>query len=115
MSVMMKTYLLLAAAVILETTAASLLKASHQFTRLWPTASMVVCYCLSFYCLSLVLRHMSLGVAYALWCALGMTLVAGIGIVVFKQRLDAPAVIGIALIVLGVAVINLFSKAVYQS
>ena len=115
MSVMMKTYLLLAAAVAFETVATSSLKASNEFTRLWPTAIMIVCYGLSYYCLSLTLRHMSLGVAYALWCALGIILVAVIGIVCFKQRLDAPAIIGMFFIVLGVVIINLFSKAVYQS
>jgi len=114
MSVMMKTYLLLAVAVAFETVATSSLKASNQFTRLWPTVSMIVCYGFSYYFLTLVLRHMSLGVAYALWCALGIVLVAAIGIVVFKQRLDTPAVIGIFFIVLGVVIINLFSKAVYQ-
>jgi len=114
MSVMMKTYLLLAVAVAFETVATSSLKASNQFTRLWPTVTMIVGYGFSYYCLALVLRHMSLGVAYALWCALGIVLVAVIGIVLFKQRLDAPAVIGIAFIVVGVIIINLFSKAVYQ-
>jgi Membrane transporters of cations and cationic drugs len=75
---------------------------------------MITAYGLSYYCLSLVLRNMSLGVAYAIWCALGIILVALIGVVYFKQRLDLPAVIGMGLIVAGVVVINLFSKAVYQ-
>lgn len=115
MPIMVKTYLLLTAAVIFETVATSSLKASEQFTKLLPTIGSLVCYAVSFYCLSQVLRHMSLGVAYAIWCALGIILVAAIGLVVFKQRLDTPALIGIALIVLGVLVINLFSKAIYQS
>ncbi|UQZ91203.1 QacE family quaternary ammonium compound efflux SMR transporter [Deltaproteobacteria bacterium Smac51] len=111
---MVKTYLFLGAAIVLETVATSSLKASQQFTRLWPTLTMVVCYIGSYYFLSLTLRHMSLGVAYAIWCALGIILVAVIGVIVFKQSLDGAAIAGLALIVLGVLVINLFSKAVYQ-
>ncbi len=115
MSIMLKTYLLLTLAVVLETIATSCLKTSEQFTRLGPSLAVVAGYFASFYCLSLVLRHMSVAVAYAIWCALGITVVALIGVVVFKQRLDAPAVIGLALIVAGVLVINLFSRVVYQS
>ncbi len=115
MSVMLKTYLFLFAAIVLETVGTSSLKASHQFTRPLPSLVVAVCYGGSYYCLTQVLKHMALGVAYAVWCALGIVLVAVIGVVVFKQRLDAPAVIGMGLIVAGVLVINLFSKAVYQS
>ena len=115
MSVVLKSYLLLFLAVGFETMATSCLKSSQQFTRPLPTVLMAVGYVASFYCLSLVLKHMALGVAYAIWCALGMVLVAVIGTVAFKQRLDAPAMIGIAFIVIGVIIINLFSKAVYQS
>lgn len=114
MSVTVKVYVLLTAAIVFETVATSSLKASEEFTRLGPTALMITAYGLSYYCLSLVLRNMSLGVAYAIWCALGIILVALIGVVYFKQRLDLPAVIGMGLIVAGVVVINLFSKAVYQ-
>ena len=114
MSVMIKVYLFLTAAIVFEVVATSSLKASEQFTRLWPTVLMITGYGLSYYCLSQVLRDMSLGVAYAIWCALGIVLVAVIGVVWFKQRLDLPAVVGMGLIVAGVVVINLFSKAVYQ-
>lgn len=115
MSIMLKTYLFLTAAIVLETIATSSLKASHQFTRLWPSLVVVSGYAGSYYCLSRVLEHMSLGVAYAIWCALGIILVALIGYLVFGQKLDLPALLGLGLIVAGVVVINLFSKAVYQS
>lgn len=114
MSIALKSYLLLFLAVGLETLATSSLKSSQQFTRLGPSLLVVAGYAASFYCLSLVLKHMAVGVAYAIWCALGMVLVAAIGLVVFKQRLDAPALIGIGFIVAGVLIINIFSTCIYQ-
>lgn len=98
-------------AIALEVVGTTLLQASAQFTRLWAVAGMLVCYALSFYLLSLALRVLPLGVAYALWSGFGILLVTLIGIVVFRQRLDAAAIIGIALIVAGVVVINLLSKS----
>lgn len=115
MSITLKTYLFLVTAIVLETVATSSLKASREFTRLWFSLVVVVGYSGSYYCLTQVLKHMALGVAYAIWCALGIVLVALIGVAVYKQRLDAPAIIGMGLIVAGVVVINLFSKAIYQS
>lgn len=105
-------YLLLVAAIGLEVVGTSLLQRSEQFTKLAPTVGMALCYLASFYLLSLSLRSLPLGIAYAIWSALGIVLVALIGFFVFGQRLDLPAVIGLALIVLGVLVVNLFSRTV---
>lgn len=104
-------YLFLAVAIIAEVIATSALKASQGFTRLWPSLVVVVGYAIAFYCLSLVLRTVPVGVAYAIWSGAGVALIALIGWLVLGQPLDLPAVIGIGLIVSGVAVLQLFSKA----
>ncbi|MBO9455492.1 QacE family quaternary ammonium compound efflux SMR transporter [Paracoccus sp. R12_1] len=105
-------YLALVLAIGLEVVGTSFLQRSAQFTRLWPTVGMALCYLASFYLLSLSLRVLPLGVAYAIWSALGIVLVAVIGLLVFGQRLDLPAVIGLGLIVAGVIVVNLFSNTI---
>ena len=107
---MASPYLPLAMAIALEVVGTSLLQRSQQFSRLWPTLGMAICYLASFYLLSLALRVLPLGVAYAILSALGIVLVALIGLFVFHQRLDLPAVIGLGLIVAGVIVVNLFSQ-----
>ncbi|HIC65984.1 MAG TPA: QacE family quaternary ammonium compound efflux SMR transporter [Paracoccus sp.] len=107
---MASPYLPLAMAIALEVVGTSLLQRSQQFSRLWPTLGMAICYLASFYLLSLALRVLPLGVAYAIWSALGIVLVALICLFVFHQRLDLPAVIGLGLIVAGVIVVNLFSQ-----
>lgn len=109
---MASPYIPLVLAIGLEVIGTSLLQRSEQFSRLWPTLGMAICYLASFYLLSLCLRSMPLGIAYAIWSALGIVLVAVIGLVVFGQKLDLPAIIGLGLIVLGVIVVNLFSKTV---
>ena len=73
---------------------------------------MAVCYGLAFYLLSIALRQMPVGIAYAIWSGLGVVLISVIGAVVFRQRLDPPAIAGLAMIVGGVVVINLFSRTV---
>ena len=88
----------------------SMLKYSEQFTRLLPTIAMLAGYMLSFHLLSHALRTVPIGIAYAIWSALGIVLITLIGIFVFKQMPDVPAYIGLALIMAGVIVINLFSK-----
>lgn len=108
----MKQYLFLLLAIVAETVATSALKESCQFTRLWPSVLTVTGYVAAFYCLSLVLRTIPVGVAYAIWSGVGIVLVSLIGLFVFRQRLDLPAVLGLALIVAGVVVINVFSKSV---
>ena len=106
------TWAALLGAIALEVAGTTLLQASQQFTRPWPTAGMAVCYGLAFYLLSIALRQMPVGIAYAIWSGLGVVLISVIGAVVFRQRLDPPAIAGLAMIVGGVVVINLFSRTV---
>ena len=109
---MIKSYMILLMAIALETVATSFLKQSEQFTRLVPSVITVVGYAASFYCLSMVLKHIPVGIAYAIWSGVGIVLIATIGRIVFRQHLDLPAVIGLAMIICGVVVINVFSKSV---
>lgn len=106
----MKDWLFLIAAIVFETVGTMLLKLSEQFTRPLPTIGMIVGYLLSLYLLSYALRTLPVGLAYAIWSALGVVLIMLIGVFVFKQVPDLPAYIGLALIMAGVLVINLFSK-----
>ncbi|RCV88161.1 DMT family transporter [Billgrantia montanilacus] len=103
-------FVYLALAIVAEVVATSALKATEGFTRLWPSLIVVVGYVLAFYMLSLVLRSIPVGVAYAIWAGMGIVLVALVGALVFGQRPDLPAVLGIALIIAGVVVIQLFSR-----
>ncbi|PZP91921.1 MAG: QacE family quaternary ammonium compound efflux SMR transporter [Variovorax paradoxus] len=105
----MTTYLLLGAAIVLEVFATAMLKASDGFTQPGPALATVLGYAASFYCLSLVLRSMPVGVAYAIWSGVGIVITAVVAFVLFGQRLDAPALAGMGLIVAGVLVINVFS------
>lgn len=106
------TYAMLIVAISLEVVGTTFLQRSEQFTRLLPTLLMGLCYGGSFYFLSLTLRTMPLGIAYAIWSGLGILLVSLIGLVVFGQKLDLAALIGLGLIVSGVIVVNLFSNSV---
>jgi small multidrug resistance pump len=107
---MLKTYLILLLAVMTETIATTALQASQQFTRLIPSVVVVLGYGVSFWLLSLTLKTLPVGIVYALWSGLGIVLIAVIGYLVFGQKLDLPAVLGIAMILAGIVVINLFSK-----
>lgn len=106
------TYLHLAIAIVAEVIATSFLKSSEGFTKLWPSVVVLVGYAFAFYFLSLTLRSMSVGIVYAIWSGAGIILVSIIAWMLFGQKLDFPAIIGIALIIAGVAVINLFSKSI---
>ncbi|RDI57847.1 small multidrug resistance pump [Microvirga subterranea] len=103
-------YAYLLAAILCEVIATSALKAAEGFTRLGPSLVVVIGYGLAFYCLSLTLRTIPVGIAYALWSGIGIVLIALAGWILYRQPLDMPAVIGMALIVAGVLVINLFSR-----
>lgn len=105
-------YALLFVAIVLEVIGTTALQLSQQFTRLGPTLVLVVCYAAAFYCLSITLRVIPVGIAYAIWSALGIVLISLVGLIYFKQRLDLPAILGLALIIAGVLVVNLFSKSV---
>ena len=102
-------YLYLAIAIVAEVLGTTALKASEQFTRPVPTLVVVVGYGVAFYMLTLVLRTMPVGIAYAIWAGVGVLLVALAGAVIYREVPDLPAVIGMTLIVAGVVVINLFS------
>ncbi|KIO74594.1 multidrug transporter [Pedobacter lusitanus] len=106
----MKTYIFLFLAIVSEIIATTALKASEQFTRFWPSVVVVCGYAIAFYFLSLTLRKMDLGIAYAIWSGVGIVLVTALGAVFYKQKPDLPAVIGIAFIIIGVLIINLLSK-----
>ena len=103
-------YLLLA--IVSEVVATSALKSSESFSRLWPSVLTVVGYGVAFYLLSLTLREMPVGIAYAIWSGGGIVLVSLAAVVLFGQKLDLPALIGMGLIVAGVIVINVCSKSV---
>lgn len=104
-------YLYLSVAIAAEVVATSALKASDGFTKLGPSLIVGLGYATAFYFLSLVLRTVPVGVAYAIWSGVGIVLIAAIGWLFMKQTLDAGALAGIGLIVAGVAVIQLFSKS----
>lgn len=105
----MQPWLLLAAAIVAEVIGTSLLKLSRGFTQLWPSLGVVVFYLLALFLLALTLRTLSVGVAYAIWAGVGIALIALIGVVLFGESLDLPALLGIGLIVAGVVVLQLFS------
>jgi small multidrug resistance pump len=105
-------YVWLLIAVAFETLATTALKETQGFTRLVPSLVTVAGYGFAFYFLSLPLRTMPVGVAYALWCGIGIILITAIGWLWFRQQLDLPALVGMGLIMAGVVVINLFSKTV---
>jgi small multidrug resistance pump len=106
----MQTYLLLFFAVVAEVIATSALKASENFTRLIPSILVVAGYGVAFSLLSMTLKTLPLGVAYAVWSGVGTALVAVVGWLFYKQALDLPAILGVALIITGTLVLNLFSK-----
>ncbi|ARE41679.1 Ethidium bromide-methyl viologen resistance protein EmrE [Rhodovulum sp. P5] len=107
---MPKAYIFLFLAILTETIGTTALQASQQFTKLVPSTIVVVAYALSFYFLAVALKFIPVGIAYAIWSALGIILIAAIGWWVFGQRIDLAGFVGMGLIVAGIAVIHLFSK-----
>jgi len=105
-------YLYLATAIIAEVIGTSALKATEGFTRPLPSLVVVISYALAFYFLSLVLKSIPVGIAYAIWAGLGVVLITLVSAVMFKQIPDLPAIIGMLLIVAGVLVINVFSATI---
>ncbi len=108
----MQQWIFLSVAIVSEVVATSALKASESFSRLWPSLIVAVGYVSAFYFLSLTLKTIPIGVAYAIWSGAGVALIALIAWVFLGQALDTPAVIGLLLIVAGVVVLNVFSKTV---
>lgn len=107
----MKPWIYLGIAIVSEVAATSALKSSEGFTRLWPSVFVVIGYSVAFFFLSLSLRTIPVGVAYAIWAGAGIVLITAIGWWWFGQKLDAAALLGMAMIAAGVLVINLFSKS----
>lgn len=106
---MLKVYLILIVAVLCEGLGTTSLQASQQFTRFWPSVGVVAGFGAAFYLLMVVLKYMPLGITYAVWSGLGICLTAFLGWAVFKQGVDLAAIIGMALIIAGIVVINMFS------
>lgn len=108
----MPSYAYLAIAIIAEVIATTALKASEGFSNLLPSILVIVGYGVAFYCLSMTLRIIPVGIAYAIWSGAGIVLVSLIGVALYGQKLDLWAVIGIGLIMSGVLILNLLSKSV---
>jgi len=103
-------WIILSAAIVLETAGTTALKASEQFTRPGPSALVVLCYAGSFYLLALTLKVLPVGVVYAIWSGAGICLIALVAYLLFGQRLDLPAILGIGMILGGIVVIQVFSR-----
>ncbi len=103
-------WIFLLIAILFETLATTALKYSNGFTEWKPTLLMIIGYLCAFYLLSVTLKDIPMGIAYAIWSAVGIILISGIGYFRFQQNLDLPAILGIVLIVIGVLVIQVFSK-----
>ncbi|WP_334107207.1 DMT family transporter [Methylobacillus sp.] len=108
----MQNWLFLTIAIVSEVVATSALKACDGFTRLGASIIVVIGYVVAFYFLSLALKVIPVGIAYAIWSGLGIILVSLIALVIYGQKLDFPAMVGMGLIIAGVLVINLLSKSV---
>ena len=104
-------YLFLGISIASEITATMFIKTTDNFTRLGPSIVVILGYVVSFYFLSYVLKIIPVGISYAIWSGLGIVATTGLAWVYFKQRLDVPALIGLAFILVGVLIINLFSKS----
>jgi small multidrug resistance pump len=105
-------YIFLVIAIVAEVIATSAMAKSDGFTRLWPSVVAFVGYGLAFYLLALVTRTVPVGIVYAVWSGAGIVLVAAAGWVLFGQKLDLAAALGMAMIIAGVLIINLLSKSV---
>lgn len=108
----MPHWIYLSIAIVAEVIGTSFLKSAEGFSRLIPSTVVVISYVVAFFFLGLALKTLPVGIAYAIWAGAGVALIALVGYAVFDQPLDTPAIVGIVLIVTGVAVINLFSRTV---
>nr|WP_111929945.1 SMR family transporter [Paraburkholderia bryophila] len=106
----MPPYALLGVAIVAEVIATSAMRASEGFSRLVPSAVVVIGYGIAFYCLSLTLKSIPVGIVYAVWSGAGIVLITLVALVLYRQVPDLPAIIGLGLIIAGVAVLNIFSK-----
>jgi small multidrug resistance pump len=108
----MRAWTYLGLAIVAEVIATSALKASAGFSRLGPSAVVVIGYGIAFYLLSLTLQTIPVGVTYAIWSGVGIVLITLVAWLLYGQALDAAAIAGLGLIIAGVAVLNVFSKSV---
>jgi len=108
---MNNAWIFLSVAILSEVVATSSMKLTEGFTRLGPSLVTAIGYMISFYMLSLTLRHVPVGVVYAIWSGVGIVLVSLVAWQLYGQKLDVPAMIGIGMIMGGVLVLNLFSKS----
>jgi small multidrug resistance pump len=106
----MPPYALLAIAIVAEVIATSAMRASEGFSRWLPATVVVIGYGIAFYCLSLTLKSIPVGIVYAVWSGVGIVLITLVAVVLYRQVPDVPALIGLGLIIAGVAVLNIFSK-----
>lgn len=109
----MNKWIALGIAIVAETVATSAMKASEGFTKLVPSIIVLIGYGVAFYFLSQTLKSIPVGIAYAIWSGVGIVLISLAGWLLFGQKLDAPALIGITLIISGVAVMNVFSQSAH--
>ena len=107
---MPKAYLILMIAIVFETIGTAALQASQQFTKPIPSIIVVIGYGLAFYMMALTLKFLPVGITYAVWSGLGIISISVIAYFAFGQKLDLPAILGMSLIVVGILIINLFSK-----
>ena len=110
----MNHWLILGIAILGEIAGTSALKASNGMTKLGPAAVVVVGYAIAFWCMSIAIRTIPVGIAYAVWSGIGIVLITAIGWVLYGEKLDAAALAGLALIIAGVAVVNLLSNTTHD-
>jgi len=109
----MNKWIALGIAIAAETIATSAMKSSEGFTKLFPSIMVVIGYSVAFYFLSITLKAIPVGIAYAIWSGVGIVLVSLAGWFLYGQKLDGPALIGMALIICGVVIMNVFSKSAH--
>lgn len=107
----MPGYLYLAIAIAAEVVATTSMKAIDGFSKPLPLLLVVGGYGIAFWMLTLVVRTIPVGIAYAIWAGLGIVLVSIAALFIYQQKLDLPAVLGMGLIVSGVVVIQVFSQS----
>ncbi len=105
------SFLYLAIAIGAEVIATSALKASEGFSVLWPSVITIIGYAIALFFLSLTLKTIPMGIAYAIWSGAGIILISTVGLIVYKQQLDLAALIGLSFMIIGIVVINVFSKS----
>ncbi len=105
----MSRWIFLSVAILSEVIATSFLKSSDGFTKFWPSVIVLLGYSLAFYFLSLTLDTIPLGIAYAIWSGVGVATITLVSVIVFDQKVDLFAIVGISLIIIGVIILRVFS------